>query len=325
MVRLLLRMVILIACLHPRCCSGAESAPVLVYEGLANASAAVSVGPTRFITGCDEDNVLKLYEVGGRQPLSRFEASPWLGLQTRNGEADFEGAARIGDVAFWIGSHGRNSSGDRRPDRQRLVAFRMVSREGKDSLELVGQPVRNLLEELQTDPGLALLDLRTAATRTPDHGGLNIEGLAEGANRSLVLGLRGPLHEGRAVLIPLLNPLERIQGKPAQLAAPVFLDLGGRGIRDLVRVDNDLYILAGSPDGGGKTHLYRWSGNGREPGRVETPKLKGLNPEALVLLGEGQDRRLLVLSDDGNLASNRGPEPGPRTFRAVAVPIPDTR
>jgi hypothetical protein len=90
-------------------------------------------------------------------------------------------------------------------------------------------------------------------------------------------------------------------------------------------VDNDLYILAGSPDGGGKTHLYRWSGKGMEPGRVETPKLKGLNPEALVLLGEGQDRRLLVLSDDGNLASNRGLAPGSRTFRAMAVPIPDTR
>jgi hypothetical protein len=325
MLRPLLHMVILITCLHAGSCSGAESASALVFEGLANASAGVAVGPNRFIVGCDEDNALKLYEVGGRKPLSRFETSPWLGLQTRNGEADFEGAARIGDVAFWIGSHGRNGSGDRRPDRQRLVAFRMVSREGDDSLELLGRPVQNLLEELLTDPGLALLNLRTAATRPPDHGGLNIEGLAEGADRSLVLGLRGPLHGGRAVLIPLLNPLERIQGKPAKLAAPVFLDLGGRGIRDLVRVDNDLYILAGSPDGGGKTHLYRWSGKGMEPGRVETPKLKGLNPEALVLLGEGQDRRLLVLSDDGNLASNRGPEPGSRTFRAVAVPIPDTR
>jgi len=322
MLRPLLHIVILITCLHARSCSGAESASALVFEGLANASAGVAVGPNRFIVGCDEDNALKLYEVGGRKPLSRFETSPWLGLQTRNGEADFEGAARIGDVAFWIGSHGRNSSGDRRPDRQRLVAFRMVSREGKDFLELLGQPVRNLLDELLTDPGLAALDLHTAATRTPDHGGLNLEGLAEGADRSLVLGLRGPLHGGKAVLIPLLNPLEKIHGKPARLAAPILLDLGGRGVRDLVRVDNDLYILAGSPDGGGKTHLYRWGGTGTEPERVETPKLKALNPEALVLLGEGQDRRLLVLSDDGNLTSNRSPEPGSRTFRAVAVPIP---
>ena len=323
MPRPLLWMVMVMTYLYARPCLGAESAPVLVYEGLANASAAVPVASNRFIAGCDEDNVLKLYEVGGRQPLSRFETSPWLGLQTRNGEADFEGAARIGDVAFWIGSHGRNSSGDRRPDRQRLVAFRVVSKEGKDSLELLGNPVWNLLDELLVEPGLAGLDLRTAAARAPDQGGLNIEGLAEGADRSLVLGLRGPLHGGRAVLIPLLNPLERIHGKPARIGAPIFLDLGGRGIRDLARVDNDLYILAGSPDSGGKTHLFRWSGTGTEPGRVETPKLKGLNPEAVVLLGTGRDRRLLVLSDDGNLAANRSGESGSKTFRAVAVPIPD--
>ena len=321
----LLWMVILITSLHPRLCTGAESTPLLVFEGLANASAAIPIGSNRFIAGCDEDNVLKLYEVGARQPVSRFETSPWLGLQTRNGEADFEGAARIGDVAFWIGSHGRNGSGDGRPDRQRLLAFRIVTQDGKDSLELLGQPVRSLLEDLLAEPRLEPLDLRTASARAPGQGGLNIEGLAEGDGHSLILGLRGPLHHGRAVLIPLLNPLDRINGKTARLGDPIFLDLGGRGIRDLARVDTDLYILAGSPDGGGKTQLHRWGGTGTDPVRVETPKLKGLNPEALVVLGAGQDRRLLVLSDDGNLASSRNPESVSRTFRAVAVPIPDPR
>lgn len=319
----ILWMVILITSLHPRLCIGAESDPFLVFEGLANASAAIPIGSNRFIAGCDEDNVLKLYEVGTRQPVSRFETSPWLGLQTRNGEADLEGAARIGNVSFWIGSHGRNGSGDWRPDRQRLVAFRIVTRNGRDSLELLGQPVRSLLDDLLAEPRLEPLDLRTASARAPGQGGLNIEGLAEGNDHSLVLGLRGPLCQGRAVLIPLLNPLEKIEGKPARLGDPVFLDLGGRGIRDLARVDNDLYILAGSPDGGGKTQLHRWGGTGTNPVRVEIPKLKGLNPEALVLLGAGRSRRLLVLSDDGNLASNRNPEPVPRTFRAMAVPIPD--
>lgn len=305
--------------------SGAEPAPFLTFEGLANASAAVPVASDRFIVGCDEDNVLNLYGTGQRQPVARFETSGWLGLQTRNGEADFEGAARIGDTTFWIGSHGRNSSGDWRPDRQRLVAFRVVSKEGKEGLELVGHPVRSLLEELIAEPKLSSLGLRTAANQTPDLGGLNIEGLAEGADRSLVLGLRGPLHEGKAVLIPLLNPFEMIEGKRARFGEPIFLDLGGRGIRDLSRIDGLLYILAGGGEGGGKTHLYRWTEKGAAPVKVETPKLKGLNPEALVLVGAGKDRRLLILSDDGNLTSNRIAHPDARTFRAVSVPIPDSR
>ena len=325
MLRPPLWMVLLIPWLCPGPATGAESASTRVFEGLANASAAIPVDGQRFIAGCDEDNVLKLYEVGHRLPVSQFETSPWLGLQTRNGEADFEGAARIGDVAFWIGSHGRNSSGDRRPDRQRLVAFRIVFKEGRASLEPVGQPVRSLIEDLLSEPRLAPVDLRAAVARVPDQGGLNIEGLAEGKNRSLVLGLRGPLHQGKAVLIPLLNPFERVEGRPARFGEPTFLDLAGRGIRDLARVDTDLYLLAGSPDGGGKTQLYRWTGGDRPPMRVETPKLKGLNPEALVLLGSGPDRRLLVLSDDGNRVGNRESYPAHRTFRAVEVPIPPPR
>lgn len=130
---------------------------------------------------------------------------------------------------------------------------------------------------------------------------------------------------GKAVLIPLLNPFERLGGSPARFADPILLDLGGRGVRDLARVDSDLYILAGNPDGGGKTHLYRWAGADTVPTRVETPKLKGLNPEALVPVGSGRDRRLLVLSDDGNLTRNQGLEPERRTFRAVEVPVPEPR
>ena len=325
MLRMPLWMLILAPCLHPGPCAGADSTPALIFEGLANASASIPIDGHRFVAGCDEDNVLRLYAVGRQQPLARFETSPSLGLQTRNGEVDFEGAARLGDVAFWIGSHGRNSSGDRRPDRQRLVAFRIVSKEGKESLELLGQPVQNLLEDFLAEPRLAPLGLRAAAARAPDHGGLNIEGLAADENRSLVLGLRGPLYQGKAVLIPLLNPFDRVQGRPARLGEPILLDLGGRGIRDLARVDQDLYVLAGNPDGGGKTQLYRWTGSGTVPEKVETPKMKGLNPEALVLLGSGRDRRLLVLSDDGNLIQNRDPDPARRTFRAVEVPIPDSR
>ena len=62
-----------------------------------------------------------------------------------------------------------------------------------------------------------------------------MEGLAARPDgSSLLIGLRNPVANGRAVLIPFLNPREVVNGeaKP-KLGTPITLDLGGRGIRSL--------------------------------------------------------------------------------------------
>ena len=62
-------------------------------------------------------------------------------------------------------------------------------------------------------------------------GGFNIEGLASTPEGALLIGLRNPLRHGRALLVPLLNPDEVIEGGRARFGAPVELDLQQRGIR----------------------------------------------------------------------------------------------
>lgn len=296
--------------------------PMLEFRGLANASAAVRVGEDRFLAGCDENNVLQLYRNTGGDPVASFETSQWLGLTTRNGEADYEGAARLGDVVFWLGSHGRNKSGERRPDRQRLLAVRVVESAGDGSITLnpVGEPVATLVEQMAAAPTLTRFGLADASRRPPEEpGGLNLEGLAAGPGDSLWLGFRNPVPEGKALMVPLENPLEVVAGRPARFGEPRLLDLGGRGIRDLVWTGRDYFVIGGAAGGGGKSQLYRWAGDASAPLPVGKAFPKSLNPEAVVVFGSPESPRLLVLSDDGGRTANETWNFARRTFRAVWV------
>jgi hypothetical protein len=296
--------------------------PMLEFRGLANASAAVRVGEDRFLAGCDENNVLQLYRTAGGDPVASFETSHWLGLTTRNGEADYEGAARLGDVVFWLGSHGRNKSGEKRPDRQRLLAVRVVesAKGGSITLKPVGEPVATLVEQMAVAPTLTRFELAEASRRPPEEpGGLNLEGLAAGPGDSLWLGFRNPVPEGRALLVPLENPLEVVAGRPARFGEPRLLDLGGRGIRDMVWTGREYFVIGGAAGGGGKSQLYRWSGDASAPVPVGKAFPKSLNPEAVVVFGSPESPRLLVLSDDGGRSANETWNYSRRTFRAMWV------
>jgi hypothetical protein len=60
----------------------------------------------------------------------------------------------------------------------------------------------------RAEPRFALL--AQAAGQSPEAAcGLNIEGLAATAGAALLIGFRNPLDQGRALLLPLLNPSGR--------------------------------------------------------------------------------------------------------------------
>lgn len=301
-----------------------QSAPAVEgveCQGLANASAAVRVGANRILVGADENNALLLYDATtGGAPLKVFQTSQWLGLPTGRGEVDLEGAARVGDVLYWIGSHARNKNGKRRPERQRLMGLRVSQEEGDVQLTPVAGPVSTLMEQLTAAPGLRPFDLAAAAELSPEApGGLNIEGLAATAEGGLWIGFRSPVPDAQALLVPLLNPAEVLNQKPARWGDPARVDLGGKGIRDLVWTGREYFILAGSPDDGGRTKLMRWGGAGQAAVPIKVPGLKDLNPEALVVFGTPEKPRLLILSDDGNRKSNETRDLSRRTFRMVWV------
>lgn len=263
------------------------------YDGVCDASAAVSLDERHFIVADDEHNRLTVYQRGQARPVREVDLDKFLGAKK---EADIEGAAQRGDRIYWIASHARNSQGEVREDRHRFFATDIRGH----TVEPVGKPYTDLLADLLAAPSISALTLGDAAGRAAEaDGGFNIEGLATAADGSLLIGLRNPIPQGRAIVIPLLNPAELIDGKgPARFGAAIRLDLGGRGVRSIERVGNGYVIAAGPPADTGTFAVYRWSGR---PGDAPSPvrlDLGTLRPEALFAWPDGQ---LTLLSDDGGV------------------------
>src|SRR3954470_9123555 len=97
---------------------------VTEYTRMCNASAAVAVGDGLFVVADDEDKdptPLRLYRVGqGGGPLSEAPIpDEILDLDPdEDHEVDIEGAARVGDRVYWIGSHSASKTGKKRPSRR---------------------------------------------------------------------------------------------------------------------------------------------------------------------------------------------------------------
>src|SRR5262249_41218411 len=108
------------------CAYAAEKLQVvrpMEYSGLRDASAGVAVSSNLFIVADDEKNTLRLYSTEhAGPPLKEFDFNDFLKVTGKSSEADLEGAALLGNRAFWIGSHGRNKNGKARPNRHRLFA-----------------------------------------------------------------------------------------------------------------------------------------------------------------------------------------------------------
>ncbi|MFN6996005.1 MAG: DUF3616 domain-containing protein [Aquincola tertiaricarbonis] len=295
------------------------------YRGLCDASAAVALDVTHFVVANDEDNLLRLYTRGEPEPAGTLPLAGLLGSGQR--ESDIEGAARIGNRIYWIASHGRNSSGKKREERHRFFAV-----EAEDGLLLpTGAAYTRLLDDMAAAPTLRHLKLKDAAALPPEApGGLNIEGLAAMPDGGLLVGFRNPIPNGRALVVPLLNPAEVIdRGQPARFGEPLLLPLRNRGIRSMEWAAGAYWIVAGPTADRGSFSLYRWSGRPADaPQLLDSTALADLRPEAL-FAWPGSPGGLQVLSDDGGVelggvACKQRPVEQQR-FRALGMALPQVR
>lgn len=290
------------------------------YAGLCDASAGVALDASHFIVADDERNTLVIYRRDTPTAVGRVELAAFLKTER---ESDLEGAAQVGARIYWIASHARNSQGKVRPDRQRIFATDIDGRAQPPTVRPVGRPYEHLLRDLLAAPALAAWKLADAAELAPEaDGGFNIEGLAAGPEGSLLIGLRNPLREGRALLIPLLNPSDLLDGRgPARFGPVMTLNLAGRGIRSIERVSGAYLIVAGPTADTGNFALYRWSGQPSEaPTLVKTP-LGTLRPEGLFAWPSGQ---VTLVSDDGGVKIGKteckAAAPELRGFRTLSLP-----
>jgi hypothetical protein len=166
-----------------------------------------------------------------------------------------------------------------RPGREKLVRFRVT-----------GSSVSEVRVRADLGPMLA----------ARVDGELNVEGLAfDARERRLLLGLRAPLRDGMALVIPVDEAT--LFDETPRVGEPIALDLDAEGIRGMT-FDPELggFVLLGHREGGGKHafHIWLWDGE-RAPTRitprgVELGQAEGVTP--VVVDGE---KRLLIVSDEG--------------------------
>lgn len=292
---------------------------IKTYKGLTNVSGAVALDERHFVVAGDEDNRLGVFEASGGKVVKPTIALSKVYVGEIQGgkhqEIDLEGAARLGDLYFWIGSHSTSSQGHRRDARHRLFAVHITEVE-KDAFaaQRYGSIYTQLIADLHRDERFAAYGLARAERLAPKSiGGLSIEGLAATPAFGLFIGFRNPLAGGRvehdsliggnALLVHLLNPLALLQGQAAQFASPIELDLDGLGIRDIAwRHDHQYLIVAGpyhaNQDRRERHRLYAWDSASGQLQRLDHIELGDLNIEAAFFF-PGQTDRVELLTDDG--------------------------
>ncbi|HET9233188.1 MAG TPA: DUF3616 domain-containing protein [Candidatus Eisenbacteria bacterium] len=297
--------------------AAAQGPEPVTYLGACEPSGAVMLEPGLFIVGDDDTKDLLVYrKCQPSVPPRPLKISGFPGLEKK---ADLEGAARIGDEIFWIGSHSRKNSGDEDLDRHRLFAIKVTSKGDELAVEAVGKPYKTLLEDLQKDERFERFDLGAATQLAPGkEGALNIEGLAATPDGGLLIGLRNPIRNGKALIIPLSNPRQVMEGAKPSFGDPVELDLGGLGIRSLEHwpAGKSYVIVAGTFADGGSFQLFLWSGLASDkPKPVAGADLSPLVPEA-VFFDPAAPAEMFVLSDDGDFC------PSAPAFRSRRITLP---
>ncbi len=299
------------------------------HTGASDASSAIAIDANWMLVADDEDQILRLYS---RQqsglPQAGFDFSSSLGL-AGGSEVDLEASSRIGNTIYWLGSHGNNTSGADRPNRERLFATALSGSGSDTSLSFVGD-YRYLEDDLiawDAANGNALgLAASAAAGVLPEQAaGFNIEGLCIAPDgSSAYLAFRAPtISSGasggnqRALIIPVTNFTSLVAiggGSPgaAQFGNPISLDLGGRGIRSIEANASGEYLIVAGPSGAATGiapadfRLFSWSGNAADAPVLRQADLSALlsggSFEAIVevpnALNAGSS--LQLLSDNGD-------------------------
>ena len=209
---------------------------------------------------------------------------------------DLEGVTTDGENFYVVSSQSKPKAAD----KAGLVKFKFDARTGKvEAVESISGLKSFLIENVA--------DLREMGDVKAKQGGVNIEGIAWDSRRNrLLLGLRSPVIDGQALLIPLklrnaqgafsIENLEVVNSKA------IRLPVGGVGIRG-IEYDgraNLFKIISGSAEDQDQTDfgLWEWNGDETRPAPSELNKFdRKLKPEGVVRMTIGKRDFTLIVFD----------------------------
>jgi hypothetical protein len=308
--------------------SAAASSPVnaVYHTGYSDASTAEALDENYMIVSDDEQNKLLVYNRHqSGLPVTTFDYSNLLALTDISGgvprEIDLEASARSLNNAnriYWMGSHSNksNPSYDLRPNRNRFFATDVTGTGAATTFSFIGHydGFRNDMTTWSNTNNLGLAASMADGFDPKGIDGLNIEGMAFAPdNTTMYIGFRAPLEPTTNRVNALIAPIQNFEtwfgtGTTATptLGAPILLDLGGRGIREITRLSQNSYIIAAGDYGGDATitsALYQWNGNASDaPVLLSGFNVSSFNPEGVLPIYSGgvmSTNSLEITNDDG--------------------------
>ncbi|MFN7895859.1 MAG: ExeM/NucH family extracellular endonuclease, partial [Cyanobacteriota bacterium] len=268
------------------------------FTGASDASTAVAIDSQFMLVADDENQVLRLYDRSNSGlPIAGFDFTTSLALADTSAglprEVDLEASLRVGNRIYWLGSLSNSSSGDFRPNRNRLFATDVSGSGATTSLSYVGR-YDNLKADLISWGDANGYNFTASAApgvlpEAADGSGFNIEGLTIAPNGTTAyVAFRAPevptASRAKALIAPITNFADLVTSlaPSASIGAAIELDLGGRGIREIKRSSGgDYLIISGPADTATGTapkdfRLFTWSGNGADAPILRSADLTSL-------------------------------------------------
>ncbi|VAW46117.1 hypothetical protein MNBD_GAMMA04-1167 [hydrothermal vent metagenome] len=222
--------------------------------------------------------------------------------------ADLEAVATDNNgFVYAITSHSLTRKGKQSVAREKLVRFKVKD----DSVSDVGVVLDLKSAIIQLDKALK----KASHVKDVKEGnGLSIEGLSfDSKKQTLLIGLRTPIIDKKAVILVLKNPKAIFEkgALPKFKKKPIYLDLDKGGIRSITfDATLDGYLILSSHEKKGKKFkLWFWDGDKKQsPRRIRLHgKLDLSNAEGITPVLIGGEKKLMFVFDVGSATKrNKG-------------------
>lgn len=243
----------------------------------------IAVRDGLLVIGSDEGASIQVFKKTGPNTYQAIASGP-IQLDASSREVDIEGIAWGEGHVYVVGSHSLARK-EAKEDKTVAQNHQRLADEPRDEvarkqifrlkLDFNGALVPGSLEHITLDQVFQSHPILERFSHIPSkENGIDIEAIAVNGNELLV-GFRGPSLRGPYIPVLVLT----FQGDRFETAAigteDRFLDLGGRGIRDMTAIPGGGLLVLGGPVGDEPTpyQLYFWDGHDALPGK-DAPKAK---------------------------------------------------
>jgi hypothetical protein len=215
---------------------------------------------------------------------------------------DLEGMTTDGEYFYVVGSQSKAKGAD----QAGLARFKF----DPTSQRAVGTQAASGLKKFLADN---VAELRGLEDTKYNDGGINVEGIAwDPQNARLLLGLRSPVVDGQALVVPL-----KLRDKKGALTfdnlevedrKAIRLPLGGAGIRSIEydEARKAFVLITGAGPNSEKMDFktWEWSGNGATPSLRELETFdRRLKPEGITRFSNGAREFIFIVFDTSGYAA----------------------